>query len=65
MKFHKFIKLKSRTKNQQTKRYNKKYNSNSNNLTCFGCGKHGHMKADCPNLVNKEKTTEKKNYKAR
>jgi len=62
-KFQKFIKLKRRTKNQQSKMYNRKPDSNSNKLTCFGCGKQGHIKADCPNLVNKEKTIEKKNYK--
>jgi len=56
--------MKGRTKNQQNKRYNRKSDSNSNKLTCFGCGKQGHMKTDCPNLVNKEKTFEKKNYKA-
>jgi len=64
-KFQKFIKLKkSRTKNQQSKRYNRKSDSNSNKLTYFGCGKQGHMKANCPNLANKEKIIEKKNYKA-
>jgi len=31
--------LKSRIKNQQSKRYNRKPDSNSNKLTCFGCGK--------------------------
>jgi len=64
-RFQKFIRMKSRRKNQQNKRYNKKSNSNSAKFTCFGCGKQGHMKADCPNLVNKEKVTKKKNYKAR
>jgi len=63
-KFQKFIKLKSRAKNQQSKRYTRKPNSSSNKLTCYGCGKQGHMKADCPNLANKEKNIEKKNYKA-
>jgi len=63
-KFQKFIKLKSRTKNQQSKRYNRKPYSNTNKLSYFGCGKQGHMKADCPNLTNTEKTIEKKNYKA-
>jgi len=62
--FQKFIKLKSRAKNQQSKRYTRKPDSNSNKLTCFGCGKQGHMKADCPNLGNREKSIEKKNYKA-
>jgi len=63
LKFQKFIKLKSRVKNQQSKRYTRKPDSNSNKLTCYGCGKQGHMKADCPNLANKEKSIEKKNYK--
>ena len=63
-KFQKFIKLKSRANNQQSKRYTRKPDSNSNKLTCYGCGKQGHMKADCPNLANKEKSIEKKNYKA-
>ena len=62
-KFQKFIKLKSMTKNQQSKSYNRKPDSNSNKLTYFGCGKQVHMKSDYPNLVNKEKTIEKKNYK--
>jgi len=38
-KFQKFIKLKSRAKNQQSKMYTRKPYSNSNKLTCFGCGK--------------------------
>jgi len=63
-RFHKFIKLKSRSKNQQSKRYNKKSDSVSGKLTCFGCGKQGHIKVDCPNLSNKEKPTERKSYKA-
>jgi len=63
-KFQKFIKLKSRAKNQQSKRYTRKPDSNSNKLTCYGCDRHGYMKADCPNLANKEKRIEKKNYKA-
>jgi len=55
--------MKGKTKNQQNKRYNRKSDSNSNKLTYFSCGKQGHMKADCPNLVNKEKIIEKKCYK--
>jgi len=38
-KFQKFIKLKSKTKNQQSKRYTRKPDSNSNKLTCYDCGK--------------------------
>jgi len=62
--FQKFIKLKRRGKNQQSKRYTRKPDLNSNKLTCYGCGKQGHVKADCPNLANKEKSIENKNYKA-
>ena len=28
---------------------------NANNYTCFGCGKQGHTKADCPNNESKER----------
>jgi len=52
-------------RNQQSKRYNKKTNSNSNKFTCFGCGKQGHMKVDCPSLANKEKANEKRSHKSR
>jgi len=38
-KFQKFIKLKSRVKNQQSKRYTRKPDSKSNKLTCYGYGK--------------------------
>jgi len=31
--------------------------------TCFGCGKPGHIKIDCPNNQNKEKPTSKKRVK--
>jgi len=63
-KLQKFIKLKNRVKNQQSKRYTRKPDSNSNKLTCYGCGKQRHVKADYPNLANKEKSIDKKNYKA-
>jgi len=42
-------------KNQQSKRDNKKPDSNSTKFTCFDCGKQRHMKVDCPSLVNKKK----------
>ena len=51
-------------KNQQSKRYNKKPDSNSTKFTCFGYGKQGHMKVDCPSLVNKEKAQERKSNKS-
>jgi len=57
-------KMKGKMKNQQSKRYNKKPNSNSTKFTCFGYGKQGHMKMDCPSLVNKEKAQERKSNKS-
>jgi len=51
-------------KNQQSKRCNKKPDCNSTKFTCFGCGKQGHMKVDCPSLVNKEKARERKSNKS-
>ena len=44
-KFSKFLRKRGKDKNQQTKRYTKKTDLNSTNLTCFGCGKEGHIKA--------------------
>jgi len=58
-RFQKFINMKGKMKNQRNKRYNKKFDPNLAKFTCFGCGKQGHMKMDCPSLVNKEKTREK------
>jgi len=37
--FQKYIKLKRKGKNQQSKRYTRKPDLNSNKLTCYGCGK--------------------------
>jgi len=50
-KFNKFLK----------KNNDKKLNDfNANNYTCFGCGKQGHIKVDCPNNENKERGATKK-----
>ena len=53
---------KNNNKNQSSNRYNSKKlnNFNSNNYTCSGCGKQGHIKADCPNNENKERGASKK-----
>jgi len=37
----------------------KSTNFNSSNYTCFDCGKQGHIKVDCPNVINREKTFDK------
>ena len=52
-RIQKFIKMKGKVENHQGKRYNKKFDKGSTKFTCFGCGKQGHMKVDCPSLVNK------------
>jgi len=61
-KFSKFLRKRGKEKNQQIKRYTKKTDLNSTNLTCFGCGKQGHIKAESPNPNNKDKTAEKKKF---
>jgi len=40
--FQKYIKLKRKGKNQQSKRYTRKPDLNLNKLTCYDCGKQGH-----------------------
>ncbi|XP_068486408.1 uncharacterized protein [Phaseolus vulgaris] len=59
-KFSKFLNKKGRDRTQQKRRYPKLNESNSSNYTCFGCGKTGHIKMDCPNNQTKEKPTNKK-----
>jgi len=63
-RFQKFIKMKGKMKNRQNKRYNKKPDFNSTKFTYFGSGKQGHMKVDCPSLVNKEKVQERKSNRS-
>jgi len=62
-KFQKFIKMKSKLKNQQGKRGKNKPDSGSTKFVCFGCGKQGHMKVECPSIATKDKALEKKNNK--
>ncbi|XP_068483105.1 uncharacterized protein [Phaseolus vulgaris] len=59
-RFSRFLKKKSRYRNQQKRRYPKPNDSNSSNYTCFGCGKTRHIKMDCPNNQSKDKSASKK-----
>jgi len=59
-RFSGFLKKKGRDMTQQKRRYPKPNELNSSNYTCFGCGKTGHIKSDCPNTQIKEKPTSKK-----
>jgi len=54
-------------KRQTSKRYGSKKPSefNSNKYTCYGCGEHGHIKAECPNNEVKEKGDFKKEKKGK
>jgi len=63
-KFQKFIKMKGILKNQQGKRGKSKSDSGSTKFVCFGCGKQGHIKADCPSIAIKDKAPEKKSNKS-
>ena len=64
-KFQKFIKMKNRLKNQQEKRGKNKSDYGSTKSVYFGCGKQGHMKAECPSIAIKDKAPEKKSNKSR
>jgi len=57
------MKKKAKENNHEAKRYNRKSDSGLTNFTYFGCGKQSHIKIECPNLVCKEKSQEKKNSK--
>jgi len=52
----------NKDKNQPSNRYNTNNVNefNSTNYTCFGCGKHRHIKFECPSNVSKEKEDYKK-----
>jgi len=63
-KFNIFLKKKNRERFQSKKRYSSKHNESSFvNYTCFGCGKLGNIKVDCPNNLSKDKSMNKKSYK--
>jgi len=64
-KFSRFLKGRNQNETQQRKRYSKSNESNSSSYTCFGCGKPGHIKIDCPNNQNKENQPTRRVKKAK
>ena len=60
-----FLKERTETELNKEKRYSKSNDSNSSSYTCFGCGKPGLIKVDCPNNQNKEKSASKKNERGK
>ena len=56
----KILRKKNRDRNQQKRRYPKPNDSNSSKYTCFGCGKTGHIKTDCPDNQAKDKSASKR-----
>jgi len=64
-KFSRFLKRKNRDRTQQRKRYSKSNDSNYSSYTCFGWSKPSHIKVDCPNNQNKEKSASKKSERGK
>jgi len=65
-KFSKFLKRRNNKNSSSNRCDNKKSTEfNSNKYTCFRCGEHGHIKAECPNKENQENKTHKKIDKKR
>ena len=57
---NKFLKRNHNKDNNKDRYGNKKSNDfNSNNYTCFGCGKQGHIKVDCPKKGKEKKPSYK------
>ena len=59
-RFSKFLRKKSKNRNQQKRRYPKPNDSNSSKYTCFGSDKTGHIKTDCPDNQAKDKSSSKR-----
>ena len=57
----------NRNKESNKESYGNKKTSdfNTNNYTCFGCGKQGHIKVDCPNKEDKENKSSNKEKKGK
>lgn len=60
-KFGKFFRNKNLKFNQGRKRRDE--STSSQRITCYGCGKRGHIKNDCPENDNKKDLKEKKDFK--
>nr|KYP72357.1 putative acetyltransferase At3g50280 family [Cajanus cajan] len=53
-KFRKFLRKKRNSPYKFNKKANKKEEASTSSYNCFECGKPGHIKAECPNLLKKQ-----------
>nr|KYP31470.1 hypothetical protein KK1_048206 [Cajanus cajan] len=58
-KFRKFLKQKRNSPYKFNKTTNKKEEASTSYYNCFECGKPGHIKAECPNLLKKQQEENK------
>nr|KYP33248.1 Retrovirus-related Pol polyprotein from transposon TNT 1-94 [Cajanus cajan] len=63
----KFLRKKRSSPYKFNKKANKKEEGSTSSYNCFECGKPGHIKAECPNLLKKQQEEKKgkKNYKGK
>ena len=66
-KLGKFLQKDKNFKFENKRKFHKKkdVSTSSQSITCFECGKEGHMKADCPTLARKSSHKGKKEFKLR